>query len=169
MHLFRLLVFALTDQRISQVIHAGQYGRDTPCPALDPVLLNSFDPSLLPAHTVHTPASWEILSLLYLVLCPTTKRNVQAAYRRHASADRLFWGGNILLVRYEGELGIGHEYLDVADAALAAVEDVLKKNLAVDTVLEIGFHFIPLNKQLYYRFVSTSSHGCQWCPVSAIL
>ena len=38
-----------------------------------------------------------------------------------------FWRGDILIVRYEGELNIGHKYLDVADTALNAVEDLLRR------------------------------------------
>jgi hypothetical protein len=45
-------------------------------------------------------------------------------------SDRLFWRGDVLVVRYEGELGMGHEYLDVADAALNAVEDLLRRAFA---------------------------------------
>jgi hypothetical protein len=40
--------------------------------------------------------------------------------------DRLFWRGDVLVVGYEGELGMGHEYLNVADAVLNPVEDLLK-------------------------------------------
>lgn len=41
-------------------------------------------------------------------------------------AGRLFWTGDILLVRYTGELGIGHGYVDAPYAMLATVVDILK-------------------------------------------
>lgn len=40
---------------------------------------------------------------------------------------RLFWRGDVLLVRYTGELGFGHEYVDAPIAMLATVADVLKR------------------------------------------
>ena len=41
--------------------------------------------------------------------------------------ERLFWRGDILVIRYKGELGMEHKYADVADGLLATVEAVLKK------------------------------------------
>jgi hypothetical protein len=41
-------------------------------------------------------------------------------------SERLFWKGDILLVRYTGELGTGHEYSDAPAAMLGTVADVLK-------------------------------------------
>ncbi len=50
--------------------------------------------------------------------------------RRLAGADppaeRLFWRGDILLVKYTGELGMGHKYVDTSYAMLATVADILK-------------------------------------------
>jgi hypothetical protein len=42
-------------------------------------------------------------------------------------SDRLFWRGDVLVVRYESHLGLGHEYKDVDEALLNAVEVVLRK------------------------------------------
>jgi BTB/POZ domain-containing protein KCTD9 len=50
-------------------------------------------------------------------------------------AGRLFWRGDILLVRYTGELGVGHEYVDTPYAMLAKVADILK-SAYVDQRLE---------------------------------
>ena len=36
----------------------------------------------------------------------------------------------MLVIRYEGDLGMGHEYLDVSYTTLNAVEDVLKQAFA---------------------------------------
>jgi hypothetical protein len=43
------------------------------------------------------------------------------------SPSRLFWRGNVLVVRYEGHLGLGHVYKDVEEVAMKAVEEVLRK------------------------------------------
>jgi hypothetical protein len=43
------------------------------------------------------------------------------------SPDRLFWRGNVVVVRYEGHLGLGHIYTDAREALLTSVEVVLKK------------------------------------------
>jgi hypothetical protein len=41
--------------------------------------------------------------------------------------ERLFWRGDILVVRYTGKLGMGHKYVDVADGLLAVMAAVVKR------------------------------------------
>lgn len=43
------------------------------------------------------------------------------------SSDRFFWRGNVLVVRYDGHLGMGHRYKDVEEAAIKPVKEVLRK------------------------------------------
>ena len=42
-------------------------------------------------------------------------------------SERLFWKGEILVVRYDGHLGLGHRYKDVEEAATEPVKEVLRK------------------------------------------
>lgn len=42
-------------------------------------------------------------------------------------AGRLFWRGDVFLVKYTGELGMGHEYVHTPFAMLDRVADILKK------------------------------------------
>lgn len=65
---------------------------------------------------------------LYYTLSPTLPTN-QTCERIVGSLfpDQLFWRGNVVVVRYEGHLGLGHVYKDVEEAAIKAVEDVLRK------------------------------------------
>lgn len=42
-------------------------------------------------------------------------------------SDRLFWRGDVLVIRYDGDLGMGHEYLDVSSTTLKPVEDLLQR------------------------------------------
>lgn len=65
---------------------------------------------------------------LYYTLFPTMSMN--ASCRRiigSASPSQLFWRGDVLVVRYEGHLGLGHVYKDVEEVAMKAVEEVLRK------------------------------------------
>ncbi len=57
-----------------------------------------------------------------LPLNETCKRFVEA----DPQSRRLFWRGDVLLVRYTGELGLGHEYVDAPAAMLGTAADVLK-------------------------------------------
>jgi hypothetical protein len=41
--------------------------------------------------------------------------------------DRLIWRRDVLVVRCEGQLGLGHEYKDVGVALMTAVKDLLKR------------------------------------------
>ena len=43
------------------------------------------------------------------------------------SSNRLIWRGNVLVVRFEGHLGLGHRYVDVEGAAIKPVEEVLRR------------------------------------------
>ena len=43
------------------------------------------------------------------------------------SSHRLFWRGDILVVRYDGHLGLGHRYKDVDAAAIEPVKEVLRR------------------------------------------
>jgi len=43
--------------------------------------------------------------------------------------NRLFWRGDVVVVRYEGHLGIGHVYTDVKEALLEPVKRGLEKGL----------------------------------------
>lgn len=45
----------------------------------------------------------------------------------HLSPGRLFWRGNIVIVRYDHHLGLGHVYKDVDEVAIKAVEEALRK------------------------------------------
>lgn len=61
-----------------------------------------------------------------LPLNETCKRLIEA----NPPAGRLFWRGDILLVRYIGELGMGHEYVDAPLAMSAPVANILKSAYA---------------------------------------
>jgi hypothetical protein len=69
---------------------------------------------------------------LYYTLFPTQPVNetCKRLIGIEPPSDRLFWRGDVLVVRYEGELGMGHEYLDAADTVLNAVEDLLRRAYA---------------------------------------
>ncbi|KAH6662690.1 hypothetical protein B0J14DRAFT_610245 [Halenospora varia] len=43
------------------------------------------------------------------------------------SPGQLFWRGNVVVVRYDYHLGLGHVYKDVEEVAIKAVEEVLRK------------------------------------------
>ena len=57
-----------------------------------------------------------------LPLNETCKRFVEV----DPPSGRLFWRGDVLLVRYTGELGRDHKYVDAPIAMLVTVADVLK-------------------------------------------
>ena len=42
-------------------------------------------------------------------------------------SDRLFWRGDVLIIRYGGELGMAHDYLNVNHAACAPVANLIKQ------------------------------------------
>jgi hypothetical protein len=42
------------------------------------------------------------------------------------SRDRLFWRGDLFVVRYEGELGTGHEYVDAPLTLARIIEDTVR-------------------------------------------
>ncbi|TAQ84306.1 hypothetical protein B7494_g7367 [Chlorociboria aeruginascens] len=58
---------------------------------------------------------------------------------------QLFWRGNIVVVRYNHHLGLGHLYKDVEEVAIKAVEEVLRnvyKNHGLERVYEDNGQFI---------------------------
>jgi hypothetical protein len=53
--------------------------------------------------------------------------------------DRVFWRGDLFVVRYEGELGMGHKYVDVSIALTGTIEDVIRRayqNRRLESILE---------------------------------
>ena len=67
---------------------------------------------------------------LYYTLSQTLplNKNCTRIIDTEPSSERLFWRGNVLVVRYEGHLGIGHVYKDVDKSLITAVEELLKKS-----------------------------------------
>ncbi|CZR69587.1 uncharacterized protein PAC_19487 [Phialocephala subalpina] len=69
--------------------------------------------------------------------------------------NRLFWRGDVVVVRYEGHLGMGHVYTDVKEALLGPVEAVLKKVYdckGLEGVHEEGFSLREEMSKLQARF-----------------
>lgn len=57
-------------------------------------------------------------------VCTTTCKRIIGAT---PPSDRLFWRGDVLVIRYEGHLGFRHIYRDIEEAVVSPVEEVLRK------------------------------------------
>ena len=75
------------------------------------------------------PRSHSRYSLCY-TLSPTQTLNESCKRLANVKPlqDRLFWRGDVLVTRYEGDLGMGHEYLDVSDQVVPAVAYLMTKS-----------------------------------------
>ena len=59
-------------------------------------------------------------------------------------ADRIFWRGDIFVVRYEGELGSGHEYADVPVKLARSIESSIRsayERSALEDMVEFNEKF----------------------------
>lgn len=53
--------------------------------------------------------------------------------------DRIFWKGDVFLVQYKGDLGMGHEYADILTPQTAIIKDVVRsayERRALEGILE---------------------------------
>jgi hypothetical protein len=60
-------------------------------------------------------------------LTPLPNETCKRAIGIDAPPDRLFWRGDVIVVRYEGELGMNHRYVDTTYSILGEVTTVLQK------------------------------------------
>ncbi|KAJ9137728.1 hypothetical protein NKR23_g8963 [Pleurostoma richardsiae] len=69
--------------------------------------------------------------------------------------ERLFWRGDVLLVRYAGELGMGHEYIGAPHAVSSAAEQVIRsmyENQALEKKRDSDLKFELEMQGARYRF-----------------
>ncbi|OAL38195.1 hypothetical protein AYO20_02647 [Fonsecaea nubica] len=84
--------------------------------------------------------------LLYYTILPTLPVNKCCAnyIGFDPPADRLFWRGDLFVVRYEGELGMGHEYVDVPLTLTRIIKDIIRsayQRRALESIVEDDAEF----------------------------